>query len=34
MYGVSRYMVWKVILELLNEGFLRSEKGSGIYVSN
>ncbi len=33
-YGVSRHTVRKAILELSNEGFLRSEKGSGTYVSN
>lgn len=33
-YGVSRQTVRKAILELSNEGFLRSEKGSGTYVSN
>ncbi len=34
MYQVSRQTVRKAILELANEGFLRSEKGSGTYVSN
>jgi GntR family transcriptional regulator of arabinose operon len=34
MYEVSRQTVRKAILELANEGFLRSEKGSGTYVSN
>lgn len=34
MYEVSRQTVRKAILELSNEGFLRSEKGSGTYVSN
>lgn len=34
MYNVSRQTVRKAILELSNEGFLRSEKGSGTYVSN
>ena len=33
-YEVSRQTVRKAILELANEGFLRSEKGSGTYVSN
>src|SRR5690606_20734577 len=33
-YPVSRQTVRKAILELANEGFLRSEKGSGTYVSN
>ncbi|TDK64223.1 GntR family transcriptional regulator [Bacillus salipaludis] len=33
-YNVSRHTVRKAILELANEGFLRSEKGSGTYVSN
>lgn len=33
-YNVSRQTVRKAILELANEGFLRSEKGSGTYVSN
>lgn len=33
-YGVSRQTVRKAILELSNEGLLRSEKGSGTYVSN
>ena len=33
-YKVSRQTVRKAILELENEGFLRSEKGSGTYVSN
>jgi len=32
-YHVSRQTVRKAILELSNEGFLRSEKGSGTYVS-
>ena len=32
-YNVSRQTVRKAILELSNEGFLRSEKGSGTYVS-
>jgi GntR family transcriptional regulator of arabinose operon len=34
MYEVSRQTVRKAILDLSNEGFLRSEKGSGTYVSN
>ncbi|MGE6629176.1 substrate-binding domain-containing protein [Bacillus sp. NPDC077027] len=34
MYQVSRHTVRKAILELSSEGFLRSEKGSGTYVSN
>lgn len=34
LYNVSRHTVRKSILELSNEGFLRSEKGSGTYVSN
>src|SRR5690625_5472927 len=34
MYNVSRHTVLKAIVELANEGFLRSEKGSGTYVSN
>lgn len=33
-YEVSRHTVRKAILELSKEGFLRSEKGSGTYVSN
>jgi len=33
-YNVSRHTVRKAILELSNEGFLRSEKGSGTYVSS
>ncbi|MGG5252721.1 substrate-binding domain-containing protein [Neobacillus sp. SM06] len=33
-YNVSRHTVRKAILELANGGFLRSEKGSGTYVSN
>ncbi|THE12483.1 GntR family transcriptional regulator [Bacillus timonensis] len=33
-YNVSRHTVRKAILELSNEGYLRSEKGSGTYVSN
>ncbi|AXI10426.1 GntR family transcriptional regulator [Oceanobacillus sp. 143] len=33
-YNVSRHTVRKAILELSNEGFLKSEKGSGTYVSN
>lgn len=33
-YKVSRHTVRKAILELSKEGFLRSEKGSGTYVSN
>lgn len=33
-YNVSRQTVRKAILELANEGFLRSEKGSGTYVSS
>lgn len=33
-YQVSRQTVRKAILELSNEGFLRSEKGSGTYVSH
>ncbi|MEH7272649.1 GntR family transcriptional regulator [Neobacillus vireti] len=33
-YEVSRHTVRKAILDLSNEGFLRSEKGSGTYVSN
>src|SRR5690625_4633253 len=34
MYNVSRHTVRKAILELANEGLVRSEKGSGRYVSN
>jgi GntR family transcriptional regulator, arabinose operon transcriptional repressor len=34
IYNVSRHTVRKSILDLSNEGFLRSEKGSGTYVSN
>ncbi|MDG5473179.1 GntR family transcriptional regulator [Jeotgalibacillus sp. ET6] len=34
LYGVSRHTVRKAILELSNDGFLRSEKGSGTYVSS
>ncbi|OAB40381.1 GntR family transcriptional regulator [Paenibacillus antarcticus] len=34
MYQVSRQTVRKAILALSNEGLLRSEKGSGTYVSN
>lgn len=34
IYEVSRQTARKAILELSNEGFLRSEKGSGTYVSN
>ncbi|MCM3671528.1 GntR family transcriptional regulator [Mesobacillus maritimus] len=34
IYNVSRHTVRKSITELSNEGFLRSEKGSGTYVSN
>lgn len=33
-YNVSRQTVRKAILVLSNEGFLRSEKGSGTYVSS
>lgn len=33
-YAVSRQTVRKAILELASEGFLRSEKGSGTYVSS
>jgi len=33
-YNVSRHTVRKAILDLANEGFLRSEKGSGTFVSN
>ncbi|MED3728932.1 GntR family transcriptional regulator [Priestia endophytica] len=33
-YKVSRHTVRKAISELSTEGFLRSEKGSGTYVSN
>jgi GntR family transcriptional regulator of arabinose operon len=33
-YNVSRQTVRKAILELSNEGYLRSEKGSGTYVSS
>ncbi|WP_010677624.1 GntR family transcriptional regulator [Bacillus timonensis] len=33
-YNVSRHTVRKAILELSKEGYLRSEKGSGTYVSN
>jgi len=33
-FNVSRHTVRKAILKLSNEGFLRSEKGSGTYVSN
>lgn len=32
-YNVSRQTIRKAILDLSNEGFLRSEKGSGTYVS-
>ncbi|MCQ4087820.1 GntR family transcriptional regulator [Saccharibacillus sp. JS10] len=32
-YEVSRQTVRKALLELANEGFLRSERGSGTYVS-
>ncbi|MBM7598979.1 GntR family transcriptional regulator of arabinose operon [Virgibacillus halotolerans] len=34
LYNVSRHTVRKAILKLSNEGFLRSEKGSGTYVSD
>ena len=34
IYKVSRQTVRKAILELSNDGFLRSEKGSGTYVSS
>lgn len=34
IYNVSRHTVRKAILSLANDGFLRSEKGSGTYVSN
>lgn len=34
MYQVSRHTVRKAILELSSEGFLRSEKGSGTFVTN
>jgi len=34
LYQVSRQTVRKALLELANEGYLRSEKGSGTYVSN
>ncbi|WP_276352974.1 GntR family transcriptional regulator [Cohnella caldifontis] len=34
IYNVSRQTVRTAILELSNEGFLRSEKGSGTYVSS
>ncbi|RKD71353.1 GntR family transcriptional regulator [Sinobaca qinghaiensis] len=34
IYKVSRHTVRKAILELANEGYLRSEKGSGTYVSD
>ena len=34
IYKVSRQTVRKAIMELSNEGFLRSEKGSGTYVSH
>ncbi|KFZ41313.1 MULTISPECIES: GntR family transcriptional regulator [Thermoactinomyces] len=34
IYKVSRHTVRKAILELSKEGFLRSNKGSGTYVSN
>ncbi|MBS4208166.1 GntR family transcriptional regulator [Bacillus sp. FJAT-50079] len=34
MYKFSRHTVRKAILELSNEGFLKSEKGSGTYVSD
>ncbi len=33
-YDVSRQTVRKALLELSNEGFLRSERGSGTYVSS
>ncbi len=33
-YNVSRQTVRKALLELSNEGFLRSERGSGTYVSS
>ncbi|MFF2290280.1 GntR family transcriptional regulator [Peribacillus butanolivorans] len=33
-YNVSRHTVRKAFLELSNQGFLKSEKGSGTYVSN
>ncbi|WEG11189.1 GntR family transcriptional regulator [Pullulanibacillus sp. KACC 23026] len=33
-YKVSRHTIRKAILDLANEGFLRSEKGSGTYVSH
>jgi GntR family transcriptional regulator of arabinose operon len=33
-YQVSRHTVRRAILDLSNEGFLRSEKGSGTYVCN
>jgi GntR family transcriptional regulator, arabinose operon transcriptional repressor len=33
-YTVSRHTIRKAILELSNEGYLRSEKGSGTYVSS
>ncbi|SFM14194.1 GntR family transcriptional regulator [Salibacterium qingdaonense] len=33
-YDVSRQTVRKAIADLSNEGFLRSEKGSGTYVNN
>jgi len=33
-YSVSRHTVRKAVLELSTEGYLRSEKGSGTYVSN
>ncbi|OAS21241.1 GntR family transcriptional regulator [Paenibacillus oryzisoli] len=33
-YNVSRQTVRKAILELSNEGFLRSERGSGTFVSS
>jgi len=33
-YNVSRQTVRKAILDLSNEGFLRSERGSGTYVSS
>lgn len=33
-YGVSRHTIRQAIAELVNEGYLRKEKGSGTYVSN
>lgn len=33
-YNVSRHTVRKAVMELSTEGYLRSEKGSGTYVTN